>query len=86
MFALCENEIEREVACSRIVIRSTDDALVHKLVEFKLHEAHCFDPNDEAKIRAAIATGEGGSAAFEKVIRDLGQQLKRHQQRDQTQL
>ena len=56
-------------------IQTTDDRLIEKLTQFRLEDAHCFDPNDEAKIRAAIAAGEGGAARFEEVIRSLGRRL-----------
>ena len=49
--------------------------MVEKLATFELKDAHCFDPNDEAKIRAAIAAGPGGAAGFEAVIRRLGRRL-----------
>ena len=77
LFALCENPADNNEACSRVEIQTTDDQLIVKLTQFKLEDAHCFDPNDEAKIRAAIAAGEGGAARFEQVIRSLGHRLSK---------
>ena len=38
---------------------------------FKLSNATCFDPNEQAKLLRAIAAADGGSAAFENAICDM---------------
>ena len=54
-------------------------ALAFPLV-FKHHHINAttrsYNPNDEDKIKSAIAAGPGGSAAFEKLIRYVGRRMK----------
>ena len=45
------------------------------LQRFNLDEAHCYSPNDEAQIKAAIEAGPGGRPAFETLIRRIGRGL-----------
>jgi hypothetical protein len=46
-------------------------ALYTKLREFRLDGAHCYDPNEERRLRSAIAAAPGGVAAFERTIRAM---------------
>ena len=70
-----------DAAQERLVIENiaTDESLLFtKLKSFKLSNAHCFNPNDEIKIKKAIENGPGGQSAFESLIRDIGTKLEQH--------
>jgi hypothetical protein len=56
-------------------------SLYSKLRSFQLCAAHCYDPNEDRRLRAAIAAAPGGTAAFERAIRGLsryGQAVTQH--------
>ena len=46
--------------------------LVTRLRRFSLADAHCFDPNEERQLRAAIEAMPGGGEFFQATIRRLG--------------
>jgi hypothetical protein len=46
--------------------------VVMRLRRFSLADAHCFDPNEERQLRAAIDAMPGGGESFQATIRRLG--------------
>ena len=46
-----------------------------RLERFKLSDAHCFDPNEERQLRAAIHYAPGGALAFQATMRGLAKRL-----------
>jgi hypothetical protein len=75
LFALSDNWQE---SMGRLeIVNTADDGtdLPAKLKAFDLQNAHCYSPNDEEKIRAAIAAGPGGIEAFNNMIHQLGEKL-----------
>merc|ERR1719197_1204731 len=67
-------------AASHVELAGTADSfemLARDLMRFRLEEAHCFDPNEEAKLRRMIAAVQTEASGFEENIRELGQQLLR---------
>ena len=69
-----------EVALRRIELVTFGDDTTHqhevleRLCRFELSAAHCFDPNEEFKLKAVISAV--GVAAFEARIRLLGTKIK----------
>ena len=59
---------------------SISSELNAKLCRFNLSDAHCYNPNDERKIKSAIAAGPGGPEKFTKLIRELGHKLQEKQE------
>ena len=59
--------------------RPEDRPLADKIAAFKLDEAHCYDPNEERRLRAAIAAAPGGAPIFESKIRGIADGLKKEQ-------
>jgi hypothetical protein len=55
----------------------SDPCLAEKIAAFTLDEARCYDPNEERRLRAAIAAAPGGAAVFESKIRGIADGLKR---------
>jgi hypothetical protein len=51
--------------------------LAEKIAAFTLDEARCYDPNEERRLRAAIAAAPGGAPVFESKIRAIADGLKR---------
>ena len=58
---------------------ATDVDLIKHLLSFDVVNAHCYDPNEESKIRRVIAAtgGATGVTQFNNKIRELGQQLSK---------
>ena len=52
--------------------------LVTRLRRFSLADAHCFDPNEERQLRAAINAAPGGVPAFQATVRSLATRLIPH--------
>eukprot|EP00937_MAST-01D_sp_MAST-1D-sp2_P005568 g5568.t1 len=50
--------------------------LEDELRYFTVANAFCFDPNEEKRIMDAIAAGRGGTAAFDKIINELGSRVQ----------
>jgi hypothetical protein len=83
LFTVCALAKSLDKAISQLLVVNTSSAefdLAHKLQVFRLEDAHCYNPNDEAKIRAAIANGPGGTVRFTKLIRQIGLELQMSQQ------
>merc|ERR1711937_97824 len=59
----------------------SNSSLEH-LKNFKVDDAHCYDPNEEAKIRMVIKAK--GADHFESIIRRLAMQLADEQKRSCT--
>ena len=53
------------------------NTLSRKLQHFSLDNAHCYNPNDEHKIRAAIEASSHGRKGFEKLIHEIGTQMEK---------
>ena len=51
-----------------------------KLQQFNLDDAHCYDPNEERKIKQAIAAGPGAVRGFERTMHEVGLHLASQQQ------
>ena len=49
-----------------------------RLERFSLADAHCFDPNEERQLRAAINAAPGGVPAFQATVRSLATRLIPH--------
>ena len=49
-----------------------------RLEHFSLADAHCFDPNEERQLRAAINAAPGGVPAFQATVRSLATRLIPH--------
>lgn len=46
------------------------------LERFDLSQAHCTNPNEDKRLRAAIRTAPGGANAFQATIQGLSKQLQ----------
>ena len=46
-----------------------------RLKEFRMRNATCFDPNQQAQLRGAIAGSQGGHLLFERQVRSLADRL-----------
>ena len=72
--------VSEEVALQRIHLITFGDDKIHRdgvlesLCTFKLDQAHCFDPNEEFRLKAVI--GAVGVEVFEHRIRLLGSLIK----------
>jgi hypothetical protein len=49
------------------------------LMEFKVANAKCYDPNEEAKIKQIIF--EGSETVFERMIHEIGDAMKMEQEK-----
>ena len=66
VFSDC-NEISSRV---KFISYGTDcSATLDRLVSFSVHNAHCYDPNEERKLKSVICAG--GQCLFESKIRQL---------------
>jgi hypothetical protein len=54
---------------------SADNQLRDRLANFSIADAHCFDPNEERKLRRAIDMAPGGTSAFQAMIRGLAARI-----------
>ena len=54
----------------------SDLSLAEKIAAFELDGACCYDPNEERRLRAAIAAAPGGAPVFESKIRGIADGLK----------
>jgi len=69
----------KEVAQRRVLVESLEgDAgcdVVERLLHFELANSHCYDPNEENKIRGVIA--QSGAHQFERLVREVGDACSR---------
>ena len=54
----------------------SDPSLAEKIATFAVDEARCYDPNEERRLRAAMAAAPGGAPVFESKIRGIADGLK----------
>ena len=54
---------------------SASSDLSRQLEQFNLEDAHCFDPNEDCRLRRVFEAGLGGSAAFTSKIKALAPRL-----------
>jgi hypothetical protein len=66
-----------EVESIRGASSGSGPGLAEKIAAFALDEAHCYDPNEERRLRAAIAAAPGGAPVFESKIRGIADGLQR---------
>jgi hypothetical protein len=67
------NKTKTGASAAPVLVRSGEvvSELYRDLRMFELDMAHCFDPNEDRRLRAAISAAPGGAAAFEASIREL---------------
>ena len=80
LFTLFSFSDDDEMALNRVEILPieeggvTRDGVIASLVSFRLEDAHCYDPNEEARIRDVMAAV--GEERFVNRIRSLGRRLQ----------
>ena len=75
LFALFENEQDSFARLVIIDITTSGPDIATRLQRFDVQDAHCYGPNGEYKLRRAIEAGPGGSEAFNRIMRKLGDRL-----------
>ena len=70
LFALADGEPSLKV------LQLAGKSASERLRDFQLDHAHCFDPNQEAELRAAIDASPGGAFAFERTLQALAPRLE----------
>ena len=87
-FALFFPSWRRRTSLEWVVLLSlTDDrgeAVLTKLRDFSVSDAHCYDPNEEQRLRQVIKAV--GIARFEKNIQNLAEKLSERKQSMLTEL